>query len=68
MDRLTLLLMFLLVTGCATHANEQTGTGHGNYAEREEVSLFISEMVEEGFDATALSRYFLNRTPGAGRC
>ena len=47
MDRPALLLMFLLVTGCATHANEQTGTGHGNYAEREEVSLFISEMVEE---------------------
>jgi membrane-bound lytic murein transglycosylase B len=58
MDRLTLLLMFLLVTGCATHANEQTGTGHGNYAEREEVSLFISEMVEEGFDATALRQEF----------
>lgn len=60
MFRLTLLLMFLLPAGCASHAGDAgPSPATVSYAEREDVRQFISEMVEEGFDAELLQSTFV---------
>jgi len=59
MLRLTLLLMFLFPLGCSSSADEaSTSSATTNYVEREDVQQFISEMIEEGFDAEMLQSTF----------
>ncbi|MFT7090296.1 MAG: membrane-bound lytic murein transglycosylase B [Candidatus Azotimanducaceae bacterium] len=52
--------MFLLPAGCTLRADNAAVTLPGaSYAEREDVQQFISEMVEEGFEAEMLQSTFV---------
>ena len=58
--RLPLLLSFCLLASCATAVVESDDDLSKRYLEREDVQVFIAEMVDEGFERSALEAVFEN--------